>query len=278
MHIQECSIDINGLRTRYLTAGSGPALILLHGAGENAIDWQWVFPALTRRHCVYALDLPGYNGAVYPRIGYSPAFFAGFVVKFMTILGIKQAAIIGNSLGGLIGIHMALAVPTRVTALGLVDSVGLGRAVHPVMVTTVLPGYGDLAVLWGQTPLGALQRASLRVPLMFARPERAPTEWFMEQYRLAQLPYFLRVTLNTLRAQVGLQGQREVVLDQLANLRMPTLIVWGEHDLVIPADHARDAVKRLSQGHLALIPHCGHLPHVEQPEQFAALLGGFLAG
>jgi len=81
-----------------------------------------------------------------------------------------------------------------------------------------------------------------------------------------------------LRAQIDLGGQREVLVDQLPDLEMPTLVVWGERDRVFPYSQARTAVSRLRQGVLELIPDCGHLPHVERPDCFAAILGRFLDG
>ena len=84
--------------------------------------------------------------------------------RIRTALGVDRAAIAGNSLGGLIALHLALTTSWRVTALGLVDSAGLGRAIHPTMSALTAPGYGDLAIARGKTPLGALQRAAFRAP------------------------------------------------------------------------------------------------------------------
>ena len=81
-----------------------------------------------------------------------------------------------------------------------------------------------------------------------------------------------------LRAQIDLGGQREVLADRLAELEVPTLVVWGERDQVFPSFQAHKAVSRLHQGFLELIPDCGHLPHVERPDRFAAILGRFLNG
>jgi 4,5:9,10-diseco-3-hydroxy-5,9,17-trioxoandrosta-1(10),2-diene-4-oate hydrolase len=124
--------------------------------------------------------------------------------------------------------------------------------------------------------VGAVQRAGFRASLLFASPERVPLEWYGEQYRLAQRPSFLTQTLASLRAHVGFRGQRIVLLDELRRLTMPTLLVWGEQDWIFPVRHARDAVTRLQDGRLALIPESGHLPHVEQAEKCAAVLARFL--
>jgi 4,5:9,10-diseco-3-hydroxy-5,9,17-trioxoandrosta-1(10),2-diene-4-oate hydrolase len=79
-----------------------------------------------------------------------------------------------------------------------------------------------------------------------------------------------------LRALVRPFGQREVLVDRLSLLKVPTLVVWGARDRVFPESHAREAVARLREGSLAVIPGCGHMPHVECPDRFLATLDGFL--
>jgi 2-hydroxy-6-oxonona-2,4-dienedioate hydrolase len=98
-----------------------------------------------------------------------------------------------------------------------------------------------------------------------------------EQRRLAQTPGFLKAALTSLRAHVDLRGQREVLLDRLPHLSMPTLIIWGTADKVFPVRQAQDAVSCLHKGRLEIMRSCGHLPHVEQPEWFATILSHFLA-
>jgi 2-hydroxy-6-oxonona-2,4-dienedioate hydrolase len=275
--VEEHNLEIDGLPIRYLAAGEGPPLILLHGVGDNALDWRWVMPTLARDHRVYAPDLPGSGGSAKPSVErYSPAFFGDFVGAFLDALGLDRAAVVGNSAGGLAGLRFALTEPARVAALGLVDSAGLGRRVNPALRSLSLPGYGRLAVAWGKRPPGAAQRALARAALIFSRPWRTPRGWLKEQYRLARLPGFLEAQLATLRSQVGLRGQREVLLDRLPDLEPPTLVVWGERDRVLPPSQAHEAIARLRNGSLELVPDCGHLPQVEHPERFASTLARFL--
>ncbi len=276
MIVEERNIDVGGLPARHLTAGEGPPLVLLHALGESALDWRWVLPALARTHRVYALDLPGFGYSAKPSVEYSPAFFARFVGTYLDALGLEHAAVVGNSLGGLAALRLALSEPSRVSALGLVASAGLGREVTYALRLPTLPGYGEAAVAWGKTPLGAFQRAWSRVPLLFGHPERVPAEWITEQTEIAQLPGFTQATMVALRAQVDLGGQREVLVDQLPHLQVPTLVVWGERDRVFPVSQARAAVARLKEGFLSLIPDCGHMPHVERPDRFVAALNEFL--
>jgi pimeloyl-ACP methyl ester carboxylesterase len=103
-------------------------------------------------------------------------------------------------------------------------------------------------------------------------------KWLKEQYRLARQPGFLEAKLATVRAQVGLWGQRQLVPDRLPSLRVPTLVVWGERDRVLPHAQAREAISRIPDGSLELIPDCEHLPQVERSDHLAELLTGFLKG
>ena len=266
--IEEQNVDINGLPIRYLSAGEGPPLVLLHGAGDNAHDWRLVMPTLAATHRVYAPDLPGSPDSARPAADYSPAFFERFVVAFVNSLRIGRATYVGNSLGGLIALRLALSEPARVAALVLVDSAGLGYAINPAFTSVSFPGLGEAAIPFWRTPDGAYQRAWGRTALLFAHPTSVPREWLAEQRRLALAPDYLEAHLTVLRALVSPLGQRKVFVDRLHFLKIPTLVVWGARDRVFPQSQAREAVSRLQEGSLALIPDCGHMPHVECPDHF----------
>ncbi|HEV3495066.1 MAG TPA: alpha/beta fold hydrolase [Actinomycetes bacterium] len=274
--MQERTIQVDGVPTRYLSAGTGPPLILLHGAGDNARDWSYVLPLLDRSHLVLAPDLPGYSPGSTPAGDYSPARLAHFVARFMDAVGLDRAAVAGNSLGGLVALQLALSHPERVVALCLVDSAGLGRMVNPALIAQRLPGVGELAVAVGRRRPGAAVRALARAVLLFGRPWRAPPTWLAEQYRAARQPGFLEATLASLRAILGPFGQRRVLVGQLGKLAMPTLIIWGAADWVIPIAHGRRAARRLPAGRLVQLSRCGHAPQVECPPRVAEALSRFL--
>lgn len=265
--------------------------MLLHGVGTSSGEWSWVLPDLARNHCVYAVDLPGYDGSYEPP-EYSTAYTASFVSSFLSAVGVDRAVVVGNSFGGLAALHLALSEPTRVSALVLSDSAGLGRAVSPALGQAVNPALGravnpalaalnspggKLAAALAKTRLGAAQRSSMRALLMFARPWQVPTKWLKDQYKLAQLPNFTDAALASLRSAVGVTGQREVLLDRLPQLQMPTLMVWGIEDKVIPYTQAKEAIALVQDGSLELISSCGHLPHVEQPKRFVSTIEEFLS-
>ncbi len=130
--------------------------------------------------------------------------------------------------------------------------------------------------LW-RTLIGAYQRAWERTALLFARPPGSvPREWLAEQCRLALSPGYLEAHLTVLRTLVSPLGQRQVLVERLSSLEVPTLLVWGARDRVFPKSQAREAVARLQEGSLAIIPDCGHMPHVECPDRFLGVLDGLL--
>ena len=273
--VEETTV-VGGQAARYLAAGEGPPLVMLHALGENALDWSWVLPARSRSHRIYAPDLPGITGDGGGVADYSSATFASFLAGFLDALAIERAAIVGNSLGGLVALRLALSNPACVSALCLVDSAGLGRTVSYALRAPTPPGYGEVAIAWTKTPPGGAGRAWMRANLLFARPHLVPAEWLAEQRRLARRRGFLEAALAALRAQIAPGGQREVLLEDLPSLTMPTLVIWGTRDRVFPKRQAQIAADRLKERSLAFIPDCGHLPQVERPDRFAAVLSRFL--
>jgi 4,5:9,10-diseco-3-hydroxy-5,9,17-trioxoandrosta-1(10),2-diene-4-oate hydrolase len=132
MGVEKWDVEVDGLPISYLTAGEGPPLVLLHGAGDNALDWRWVMPDLAATHRVYAPDLPGSPDSARPTADYSPAFFERFIAAFVDALEIGPATFVGNSFGGLIALRLALSEPTRVAALVLIDPEGVSsRTAEP---------------------------------------------------------------------------------------------------------------------------------------------------
>jgi pimeloyl-ACP methyl ester carboxylesterase len=278
MMVQEQRINLNGLSIRYLQTGSeGLPLVLFHGAGESALDWSWVLPKLGEKYRVYAPDFPGNGESAKPIRDYSVQFLTQFATDFLDAVGIDRAVIAGNSLGGLIALQLALSQPERIAGLVLIDSSGLGEWVNPLLSSLTLPVYGEIAVVGCRTPVGAVLRSRSRAALQFAHPDQIPVEWYAEQEHLSQTFGFLEATLSSLRAQLNPVGQRVLMVDALPELEMPTLLIWGEDDLIFPKSQAEAAVKHLQQGHLRVIPDCGHIPHLEQPNHFVTAIDEFLA-
>jgi pimeloyl-ACP methyl ester carboxylesterase len=275
--VRDRRVTVDGISTQYLEAGTGSPLLLLHGHEQSASSWRWVIPTLARTHRVLALSLPG-HGASAPAVGgYAPGRdLAPFVAGFLDTVGVGPLDVVGHSVGGAVALRLALADPWRVRTLTLVDSAGLGAAVHPLLALVTLPVLGELAILLSQLPGGDLGRSTMSAAMLFAQPWRVPTEFFLEQHALGRRPGQLEVSTAMARALFDVTGQREVLLDHLHTLTVPTLVVWGAYDYVLPAFHAQAAVDRLPRGRLSVFPDCGHLPHVEDSDRFATVLSEWL--
>ena len=224
------------MHPQYLEAGSGPPLLLLHGHEQSATSWRWVIPALARTHRVLALSLPG-HGDTAPAVGdYAPgADLAPFVADFLDTLDVGPLDVVGHSAGGAVALRLALADPARVRTLTLVDSAGLGREVHPLLALDTLPIIGELAIMISRLPGGDVGRTTMSTAMLFAQPWRAPAEFFTEQHALGRRPGQLEASTAMARALFDATGQRQVLLDQLPTLTMPTLVIWGGCDYVLPA-------------------------------------------
>lgn len=271
--LQERRVTVGGVETRYLEAGTGSVLLLLHGHEQNAAGWRHVMPALARDRRVIAVSLPGHGDTAPPAAGYAPSRdLAPLVADFLDSLDIRTVDLVGHSVGGTVALHLALDDPARVRTLTLVASAGLGRGVNPLIALDTLPGLGEWAIMLSRLPGGHLQRTTLLAAMLFAQPWRVPADFFTEAHALGRRPGQLEASTALARALFDVSGQREVLLDRLHTLTMPTLVVWGSWDLVLPARHGRAAVRRLPYGRLALFRACGHLPHVEQPDRFVAEL------
>jgi 4,5:9,10-diseco-3-hydroxy-5,9,17-trioxoandrosta-1(10),2-diene-4-oate hydrolase len=276
--VHDRRVTVDRMHTQYLEAGNGSPLLLLHGHEQSATSWRWVIPALARTHRVLAVSLPG-AGETDPAVGdHAPGNdMTPFLAAFLDTLGVQPPLdVVGHSAGGAMALRLALANPHRIRTLTLVDSAGLGQAVHPLLALDTLPGIGELAIMISRIPGGAVARTGLSTAMLFAQPWRIPAEFLAEHHALARRPGQLETSTATARALFGAHGQRQILLEHLPTLTTPTLVIWGGCDYVLPAHQAKTAVNLLPHGRLALLPNCGHLPHIEQPDRFAAILSDWL--
>ena len=273
--VDDRRVTVDGITAQYLEAGTGPTLLLLHGHEHSATSWRWVIPALARTHRVLALSLPGHGdteaGAYAPGSDTAP-----FVADFLDTLGVGPLHVVGHSAGGGVALRLALADPDRVQSLVLVDSAGLGREVHPLLAVDTLPLVGELAILLSRLPGGNIGRTTMSTAMLFAKPWRAPAAFLAEQHDRGRRPGQLEASTATARALFDATGQRQILLDRLHTITAPTLVIWGGCDYVLPAHQAHTAVDLLPHGRLAVLPDCGHLPHVEHPDRVTAVLSDWL--
>jgi pimeloyl-ACP methyl ester carboxylesterase len=272
-------LSLHGNRISYRTGGHGPALLLLHGITNSSETWERVAPRLAERFTVIAPDLLGHGNSATPRGDYSLGAHASCARDVLTALGIERATVVGHSLGGGIAMQFAYQFPERCERLVLVASGGLGREVHVVLRAASLPG-ADY-VLPALTSAGLLG-VGRSVGGLLRRVGVEPSEDLQVLGRgFAALDNAgsRQAFLHTVRSVIEPSGQRVSAQDRLALAALlPTLIVWGERDSIIPVGHGAAAHEAMPGSRFEVFPGAGHMPHDADPERFAALLTEFCDG
>ncbi len=276
--VRQQSLMLHGQRIAYLEAGEGPTLLLIHGIAEAAWAWEWVIPPLARQYRVVAPDLLGHGRSAKPRGDYSLGNQATLIRDIMISLDIDHATLIGHSLGGGITMQFAYQYPERCERMVLVASGGLGQDVTFVLRSLGLPGADVVAPLFlSSFTRGMIDSTARWLGRRGIRAGPAQRALWRSYSGLTD-PATRDAFIATVRAVVDQRGQRVSALERLYLARsMPTLLVWGDKDRIIPVDHARAAHDEMPGSRLEVIPGAGHFVTMEQPERVAELILDFLA-
>ena len=269
---------VHGHRRAYRIAGSGPAVLLIHGIGDSSATWADLIPGLARNHTVIAPDLLGHGASDKPRADYSVAAYANGMRDLLGVLGIERATLVGHSLGGGVAMQFAYQFPERTERLVLVSTGGVGREVNPVLRAASLPG-ADLMLSALRLPTVRLQ-SRLFVQLM----KLLDTDLGRDAPDLLNLVDALpdatarSAFIRTLRAVVDWRGQVVTMLDRCYLVRgMPTMLLWGSRDSVVPVGHAHTAHLAMPGSRLEIFEGAGHFPFHSDPHRFLALVEEFIA-
>ncbi len=270
-------ITIHGHEVAYRTAGSGPVVLLIHGMAGSATTWKYVMPALAQRFTVVAPDLPGHGESDKLVGDCSLGAFASTLRDLLVALGHERATVVGQSLGGGIAMQLAYQYPERCERLVLVGSGGLGSEVNALLKALSIPGSSMVLQLACATPIrgtiDAIARAASGVGL---RPAPATAELWRSYSSLAD-DETRRAFLRTLRSVIDTRGQAVSAADRLhLAAEMPTLIVWGDADPIIPVEHAYAAHEAIPGSRLEIFEGVGHFPHCEEPARFVSVLADFV--
>jgi len=253
-----------------------PVLLLVHGMAGSSATWRAVLPGLAGRYHVVAPDLPGHGESDKPRGDSSLGAYANTLRDLMIALGIERATVVGQSLGGGVAMQLAYQHPQRCERLVLVSSGGLGPEVSWMLRAFALPGTEYLMPVlfpgFVRDAGNAVGRAFGRLGVRWATFEQ---EW--EAYASLTEPDNRQSFVRTLRAVVDPAGQSVSAHDKLyLASRLPTLVLWGGRDRIIPVDHAEAAHRSMPGSRLVIFDHAGHFPHAEEPERFVTTLRAFI--
>ena len=270
-------VKAGNINTRYWALGDqGSPVILIHGLGASAEIWQKNVDTLAECHRVYVPDMVGFGRSDKQNIEFTLSSAARFINNFMNAMNIERASLVGNSLGGGIAVQCALQFPHKVERLALVDSAGFGRKVIFPLRLISLPFIGEL-----------LTRPSRKGMYLYFKPAvydpTLLTEDFIDlYYELHSLPGAQKSLLGALRSISNIRGVRTEVLRplmaRLHTITVPTLIVWGKQDKVLPVKHAYVANEKIFNSKVQIFDPCGHMPQFEKPEEFNRIVLEFLSG
>jgi pimeloyl-ACP methyl ester carboxylesterase len=271
-------LAIHGHDVSYRTAGSGPPLLLIHGMAGSSATWEPVMRPLARSFTVIAPDLLGHGQSEKPRGDYSLGAFASLLRDVLVALGHEQATIVGQSLGGGIAMQFAYQFPERTERLVLVGSGGLGEEVSPLLRMLTLPGSEYLLPIACNSTVNAIgDKLGSWIGRLGIRPDPAVAE-ILRSFESLGDAETRGAFIHTLRSVVDIRGQRVSANDKLYLASdVPTLIVWGDHDPIIPLAHALDAHEAIVGSRLEIFEGAGHYPHCTDPEHFADVLDDFVA-
>ncbi|MEH0110909.1 alpha/beta fold hydrolase [Tersicoccus sp. MR15.9] len=269
-------MTVEGADLRYRTTGEGPDVVLLHGIARSLEDWDEQHELLSPHFRVTSVDLPGFGESGPPTAPNTMETMARAVLGVMTELGIERAHLVGNSMGGAVAMQVAALAPERVRTLVLANSAGFGRTVTPALRLMAIRPLGRFLLKRPNTKQIYNAERGLYVSRELVTPERLD-----RGMRFARRPHGPDVMLTTLNGMGNLWGVRarwrRELLARMVELDIPTFVLWGQKDLILPIAHSEAVATALPNATLHVFPNTGHLPQVERAEEFSRLIQTFWA-
>jgi monooxygenase len=270
-------LRIAGLRVSYVDTGSGPVVLLLHGLGHSIHGWRKNIDPLARAgYRVMAIDLPGFGFSDSPE-QYSLELYTTLLRDWLDLHCIDRAAVVGNSMGGLITASFAGIAPDRVAAAVLVDPAGFGR--EQSLLFRLAAGLAPATVRIFIRQKATERRVRRGLRYVYANPALIEDEEVAHILEYASQPRFRHAIATIGRRSTGLRGMRPALgLGDLPEaIDVPTLVLWGDRDRLVPVSHAEAVRALVSNAELTVFENCGHCPMMEVPDAFNARVLQFLA-
>ncbi|MEA9986237.1 MULTISPECIES: alpha/beta fold hydrolase [Subtercola] len=268
-------VAVDGTRLRYRRTGSGSPILLLHGIGQSLDDWNEQHDRLSAAHTVISLDLPGFGYSERRRGPATLTRLAGILPGFLDALGVDGATpVIGNSLGGAVAMSFAVGHPERVSSLVLADSAGFGSEVTMVLRMLAVKPLGRLLM----RPNYA--NSTRTVQAVFYDKRVATDARIAHSFVLSGRPAHAQTMLEVAHDLGTIRGVRpawrEALVAKLSALDIPTLLVWGDHDHILPFSHLAAAATALPNAQTHVFEKTGHMPQIERADEFASLVEEFV--
>ena len=271
------TIHIHGQPVTFHMMGDGPPILLIHGITSSSRTWKRVMPRLAETHTVIAPDLLGHGRSAKPQGDYSLGGYASGIRDLLVALEVPRATVVGHSLGGGVAMQFAYQFPERVGRLVLVSSGGIGREVNPILRAAALPG-AELVLPLMFSP--TLHDAALKVRGLVGRVGLQPNadiEGVSEGFASLTEADARRAFLDTVRSVIDVSGQKVSAADRLYLAGdVPTMVLWGEKDRIIPVSHAHEAHSMMPGSRLEIFEEGGHFPFNDDPDRFVAAMRDFI--
>lgn len=255
---------VYGAKINYVEAGSGPAVILLHGLGGDSMNWAMTIGELSKKYRVIVPDQIGFGRSDKPLINYRVATLVDFLDGLYKELKVERASLVGNSLGGWTAAAFALAYPQKVDRLVLVDAAGFAvpKETDPRMLNGLNPSTREglrqvMSLIFYNKQIFANDAA---IDLMFARKMTVGDGYTIQRF------------IDSI-----MRGD-DTLDNRLSAIKQPTLIIWGREDLLTPLAMGERFKKEIPGSELLIIEKCGHVPQIEKAAEFNAALIKFLNG
>ena len=256
--IKSNSIKVNGLDVRYYAAGRGEPLMVIHGGAGDATSWWKNIAELSDNYSVFAPDLPGFGGSQPLTGNYYIHELSEFVDKFATSIGLESFNLVGHSLGGGIALDYTLKSTGRVKKLVLIDSLCLGREIGFWLQVLSVPG---LIHNMGAAIMGIVKGI----------------KWVARRLNPVELVFPLTPAILQVGENLTTFKQQSFVLEnRLSEVNVPTLLVWGARDQIVPVRQAYAAARVIPDCQVKVFKNRGHNVHRDELKVFSSILTTFL--
>jgi pimeloyl-ACP methyl ester carboxylesterase len=268
-------VELPGASVNYVELGEGEPLLFIHGISGCWQNWLENLPhfAAAGRRCV-ALDLPGFGASPMPSWPIGMAAYGQLLRDFCEKLGLGGATLVGNSMGGLLATELALAEPAAFQRLVLVSAAGI--------INTWRPEERAVATAWAWRRFAPLFAGRGREIVARPRLRRIVFGPFVRFPNRLHDDVLVEQIVNGMHEADGFEPALADLIhtdfrERLATIEMPTMIVWGLSDRVVPVAAAASYHRRIPDSRLEIFERTGHVPQLERPARFNALLDDFLS-
>jgi pimeloyl-ACP methyl ester carboxylesterase len=260
--MKEKFVKVGSNKIRYLEeGGSDGNILLVHGLGASAERWTRVIPHLSKKYHLIIPDLIGFGFSDKPSVDYTPDFFSQFIFDFLNTLGIAKTSMIGSSLGGQVVAECAITQSKMIEKIVLVSPSGIMKQSTPTFDAYTL------AALY-PTPDGA-KTAFQMMSGIHKEIDSNTIDGFIQRMTLPNAKMAFMSTILGIRNSVSLS-------ERLSRILVPTLLVWGRQDSLLPITYSKDFVSSIKNCQFVEMENSGHTPFVEEPEKFSEIVLRFL--